>query len=210
MFEREISSRAIDEVSGLNRAFLNLASSSPESGARYGLGAELVARLHLLEPEHCRRLATQPFSLFNIRLHEAAVWEPLLQDRVRDANSETPCWPGEGSSEHQFLLVALGVIRDMARRNPHRASVLFGLEARLAVSLPNVEISRLPAIAAAARPWLRAVLAADTAWWDSMIVSACRGSAGPAGRDLGIHRTLQRALNLRDARLPHGRLCRRR
>ena len=210
MSERKIISREIDEIAGLNRAFLSLASGSPESGARYGLEADIVTRLHLLEPEHCRRLATQPFSLFSMRLHEVAAWEPLLQDRVRDIVSETPCWSSEGSSEQQFLLVALGVIRDMAGRDPHCASLLFGLEGRLAVSLPNVEISRLPAIADAARPWLRALLATDTAWWDSMIVSACQGNTSPGGRDLGIHRTLQRALNLRDARLPGGRLCRRR
>lgn len=210
MFERKTISRAIDEVAGLNRAFLNLASSSPEAGARCGLAAEIVARLHLLEPEHCKRLATQPFSLFSLRLHEAEAWEPLLQNRVRDAAGEAPCWSSEGSSEQQFLLVALGIVRDMAGRDPHCASLLFGLEAGLADSLPKVEITRLPAIAETVRPWLRALLADDTVWWDSMIVSACRGGTSGNGRDLGIHRTLQRALNLRDARLPRGRLCRRR
>lgn len=207
MFKKKVSARALNEVAGMNRAFLSLATSGPRACTRFGLEDDIVLRLHLLESDPMRRLAAVPFSLFSLALHDAAAWDSVLDRRVRDESAPT-CWARDGSSEQQFMIIALGGIRDIAGRDPQWASLLFGADPTLANSLAGVEIARLPALADSARPWLRARLAADREWWDALILSACRGGLSGGDRELGIHRTLQRALNLREARLPRGRICR--
>lgn len=207
MLKTKISSRALNEVAGMNRAFLSLVTSVTGACARFGLGDDIVLRLHLLESDPMRRLTAVPFSLFSLGLHDAAAWDSILDRRVRDATGLT-CWAQDGSSEQQFLIIALSGIREIAGRDPQWASLLFGADPELANALAGVEIARLPALADSARPWLRARLAADRAWWDALILSACRGGPSGGDRDLGIHRSLQRALNLQQARLPRGRICR--
>ena len=209
MYDRTISSWALEEVAGLNTAFLSLVTAGPDAAIRFGIGMDIAMRISLLENDRLLRLAGMPFSLFSIRLHDVTTWEAVLDCRVCDA-ATAPCWSQEGSSEQQFLIVALGGIRDIARRDIHWASVLFGAHPELARGIAGIEIARLPALADSARSWLRARLAGHYVWWDTLIVSASQGASHRGARELGIHKTMQRALNLGDARLPRGRICRRR
>jgi hypothetical protein len=208
MYDRELSSRALNEVAGTNRAFLSLVTAGPDAAIRFGVGVDIAMRISALEDEPLSGLAGMPFSLFSLRLHDLAAWQSVLDRRVRDA-AATPHWSREGSLEHQFLIIALSGIRDIAGRDPCWASALYGVHPKLAQIISEIEISQLPALADSARSWLRARLAGDDDWWGSLIVTACRGESHRGARELGIHRTMQRALNLRDAHLPRGRICRR-
>ena len=207
MYDRQISSRALNEAAGMNRAFLSLAVAGRDAAIRFGISGDIARRINLLEDEALLRLAAMPFSLFCIRLHDKEAWESVLDRRVRDA-AIAPRWPAEGSSVQQFLIMTLGGIRDIACRDPHWATLLFGVNPALARVVPEIEIARLPALADAARPLLRARMAGHEDWWGALITAACQGAPHRGAREFGIHRTVQQALNLRHARMPRGRLCR--
>jgi hypothetical protein len=208
MYDRKSSSRALMEVAGTNRAFLSLVTAGPDAAIRFGVGIDIAMRINALEERPLSGLAGMPFSLFSLRLHDLAAWQSVLDGRVRDT-AATPNWSREGSLEHQFLIIALSGVRDIAGTDPGWASALYGIHPMLAPIISRIEISQLPTLADSARSWLRARMAGHDDWWGSLIVTACRGESHRGARELGIHKTIQTALNLRGAQLPRGRLCRR-
>lgn len=206
-----ISNRAIRELIGVNNAFIALTAISGEGPCdrgRFGLDGDIVGRLRLMDRVARRRLADKPYALFSLRFHDIAGWDALLDQGVRDGVGVVS-WPDDGTRLHQFLVMVLGAMREMAGREPYSASVLFGVPPALGTALSRAEIGTLPALAEAVSPWLRARCAASGDWWSEMIVTAC--ARGRPSRDphRGIHASLMAALDLRRARLPDGRLCRR-
>lgn len=210
MMLRGISDRAMRELAGVNSAFVSMAVlESPEKGGCLGLKKETLARLRLLEDEALRRLARRPHALFTLRFHDVTGWTALLERRVRDGE-RLYSWPDEASRLHQFLVMTLVTVRELAEREPPAASVLFGIPPDLVGTLNRFDIGALPGVAAAVRPWLKACLGARPEWWSLNIIMSCARTLEPANFHRGVHGSLMRALNLNRARLREGRLCRRR
>lgn len=208
---RGISDRALRELAGVNGAFIALtAMGGPGTGGRgqFGLPGDTVERLRLMDLEARRRLADKPYALFNLRFHDLAAWDALLDEGVRDG-AGVVSWPDGGTRVHQFLVMVLGAMREVAGHEPFSASVLFGMPPVLAAALSRADIGTLPVLAEAVRPWLKARCAARADWWSEMIVAACGEGRPFPDPHRGIHASLMRALDLGRARLPEGRLCRR-
>jgi len=207
-----VSGKAMRELAEVNHAFLTLLVMSPvfeENRDLFGLDPDTVRRIRLLEEENLVRMGSGPFPLFSLRFHDLPGWGALLGSGVCE-DACAPTWPAECGRVHQFMVMALAAIRSVAGREPVSASILFGAPAELVTQLSAAEIRSLPAIAEAASPWLRARCAAMTNWWDGLIVSACRAEEYGPETHRGIHSSLVSALDLRRARLPEGRLYRRR
>jgi len=210
MMLRGISDWAMRELAGVNSAFVSMAAlESSNKDECFGLKKETLARLRLLEDEARCRLARRPHALFTMRFHDVTGWAALLEQRVRDGG-RVYSWPDEGSRLHQFLVMTLVTVRELAEREPPAASVLFGIPPELVGALNRFDIGVLPSVAVAVRPWLKACLGARPEWWSLNIIMSCARGLEPADFHRGVHGSLMRALNLNRARLREGRLCRRR
>ncbi len=206
-----VSGKAITDLEGVNRAFLELMTTGapvlPDTGC-FGLAADTIYRVRMLDDRCRRRVGHGQFPLFSVRFHDIAAWSAVLERGVRDEVGALT-WPADGGRVQQFLVMALAAIRGVAAREPVSASVLFGVPALLVADLSRIEIRALPGIAKAVTPWLRARCAAKTGWWERMIVSACQEGEGGVDNHRGVHSSLLGALSLGEARLPEGRLYRR-
>lgn len=207
-----VSDKAFRELAGVNQAFVDLLTmehAGEEDAERFGLGADIVRRIRLLDERCLGRIAGRPFPLFSLRFDDLAGWTAMLARGVRE-DAATLSWPVEGGRVQQFLVMAIAAIRAVAAREPVSASVLFGVPASLSADLARTEIRALPALAEAVSPWLQARYASMTDWWGGLILSACGAPGDAAATHRGVHSSLVGALNLRRARVPEGRLYRRR
>ena len=211
MLKTGVSQQAFEEVAGLNQAFFSLLRTCcrDDTGAWPGLQPATLNRLCLLDGESVQRLSRLPFALFSLRLHDLPVWESVTECGVSEASGPGE-WPDDGSRRHQFLVIALGTLRDMARTEPLSTSLLFGIPRDFASAISRTELAGLPVIADAIPPWRRARHAARWEWWEAIVTDAALCRPGVAQRHVGVHLSLQRALSLQNARLPRGRLCRNR
>jgi hypothetical protein len=207
-----VSDRAFRELAGVNQAFLDLLTmenAGEEGAVQFGLGAGIVHRIRLLDERCLERIARRPFPLFSLRFDDRNSWAAVLARGVRD-DAAGLSWPVDGGRVQQFLVMAIAAIRAVAAREPVSASVLFGVPASLSADLARTEIRALPAVAEAVSPWLQAKCATMSDWWSGMILFACGASTDTSATHRGIHSSLVSALNLRRARVPEGRLYRRR
>ena len=209
MLNSGLSQRALEEIAGLNHAFLGLMTGCHHGGPGtwLGLESETIRRLCLLDAEALDRLGRLPFALFSLHLNDRPAWDTLLERGVADV-SDPAGWPDDGSRRQQFLMMALAAMRDMAATDRFSTSRLFGLPGELATAISRTDIVWLPIMAAAIKPWLRARHADRRDWWDAIITDADLDRPGVAQRHFGVQLSLQGALGLKQARLPRGRLCR--
>lgn len=209
MLSTGVSQRALEEVAGLNHAFFTLlkACDGEEMAAWLGLQPATIRHLYSLDGQSVQRLSRLPFALFSLRLHDLPVWESVVECGVSEASGPGG-WPDDASGRQQFLVMALGALRDMARTEPLSTSLLFGIPRDLARAIAKTEIAWLPVIADAIKPWLRARHADRWEWWEAIVSNAALSRTGVAQLHFGVHLSLQRALSLQNARLPRGRLCR--
>lgn len=207
-----VSDKAFRELAGVNQAFIDLVTienAGEKDADRFGLGAGIVRRIRLLDAHCLERIARRPFPLFSLRFDDLASWTAVLARGVRE-DAAGLSWPVEGGRVQQFLVMAIAAIRAVAAREPVSASVLFGVPASLSADLARTEIRALPGVAEAVSPWLRAKCANMNDWWAGLILTACGASVDASATHRGIHSSLVSALKLRRARLPEGRLYRRR
>lgn len=207
-----VSDKAFRELAGVNQAFMDLLTMEQDPDEdidRFGLGAGIVRRIRLLDEPCLERIARRPFPLFSLRFHDLNGWSAVLARGVRE-DAAALSWPLEGGRVQQFLVMAITSIRVVASREPVSASVLFGVPACLSADLARTEIRALPVLAEAVSPWLQAKCASMSEWWAGLIVSACGAAVDTSATHRGVHSSLISALNLRRARVPEGRLYRRR
>lgn len=215
MYAAAISHRARGELSGINRIFLDLivreaARNDLEDMKALGLRGDVVRRLVSIPEEGLERIADCPFALCSYGFDDLEAWQTLLRGQVRDAGCSTTS-PTVGRPLLEFVVLSLGVVREMAANEAHAASLFFGMPRELAPRFAGLDIGQLPLLATGAGQRLRARLSHHPDFW-SELLQACR--AGPearlgAARDLGLQLTLQRALQLTGCRLRDGRLYRR-
>jgi len=215
MYEAGISSRAKDELASINRIFLDLIvrGVAPEGSAvvpAMGLSAELVHRITSLDDAGLDHIARCPFSLCSYGFHDLEAWHALLRKQVKDSDRRSPC-ALLNTAQTQFVIMSLGVVREMAANETHAAALFFGMPRELGVCFARLDLAQLPLVAESAARRMHARLARHPRFWSDLVGASAGGSSIRLGvaRDLGLQLTLQRALLLTGCRLSNGRLYRR-
>jgi hypothetical protein len=215
MYEAGISSRARDELASINRIFLDLIvkDANPKSTApvpAMGLSGELVNRIRSLDDAGLNQIACCPFSLCSYGFHDLEAWHALLRKQVQDSERNLPGAP-VNSVQIQFVIMSLGVVREMAANETHAAALFFGMPRELAVSFARLDLAQLPTVAEIAARRMHARLARHPRFWSELVDASlnCSSARLTAAGDLGLQLTLQRALLLTGCRLGNGRLFRR-
>jgi hypothetical protein len=215
MYEAGISSRAKDELASINRVFLDLIVRGAMSRGStrvpaMGLSADVVRRIASLDDAGLENITRCPFSLCSYGFHDLEAWHALLRKQVRDSDRRSP---GAllNTAQSQFVIMSLGVVREMAANETHAAALFFGMPRELGVSFARLDLAQLPAVAESAARRMHARLARHPSFWSELIGASADGSPVRLGaaRDLGLQLTLQRALLLTGCRLSNGRLYRR-
>lgn len=215
MYEAGISSRARDELASINRIFLDLIvkDANPKGAApvpMMGLSGELVSRIRSLDDAGLNQIACCPFSLCSYGFHDLEAWHALLRKQVQDSERNLPGAP-VNSVQIQFVIMSLGVVREMAANETHAAALFFGMPRELAVSFARLDLAQLPTVAEIAARRMHARLARHPRFWSELVDASlnCSSARLTAAGDLGLQLTLQRALLLTGCRLSNGRLFRR-
>lgn len=157
----QLSRHLLRELSSLNYRFIRLLIESPDDPDRFGLTAGVHRRLCLLEPEDQRRLASCPYSLFELQLDEPAVW----QRRFENQTSATS-FPG---GAHPFTLAVLMYTQQLAVENTDLGRLLLGLAPRVAEQFRQATIGKLIDSAPAVSKQLRVRLINDPHFWPDLV-----------------------------------------
>jgi hypothetical protein len=209
-----ISRMALEDLWSMNQVFVALmqshAAARPGTGAgHFGLAPGLMARLARLDAAERAGIGRCPFALCSFGFQDLELWQRLLGRKVSEpANREH--WPGQASRRRQFTVMALGLVRSLAAREPHAADLFFGLPADFGAAFADFDLAQLPRLAGQAEVHLRARLGDHPRFWSELLAAASSGSAARcrAIRDLGLQLTLQRALRIEGAKPRCGVLCR--
>lgn len=209
-----ISRRARDELAGLNRIFVALLArkapgrSHPEDGV-LGLPSACALRIGRLEQDSLAWLVSCPFALCSFGFQDVEAWHALLGRQVRDT-AQTGRWTGVAKPISHFLLMALGVVRELAATEAHAAAMFFGMPPVLTDSFADVGLAQLPLLAADSSSRLHARLAGHPCFWPELLSaldSRCQTRLR-AATDLGLQLTIQKALRLEGSRPRPTVLCR--
>lgn len=216
MYEAGISSRARDELASINRIFLDLIvkDANPKGAAPVpvmGLSGELVNRIRSLDDAGLNQIACCPFSLCSYGFHDLEAWHALLRKQVQDSERNNSPRTLVNGAQIQFVIMSLGVVREMAANETHAAALFFGMPRELAVSFARLDLAQLPTVAEIAARRMHARLARHPRFWSELVDASinCSSARLTAAGDLGLQLTLQRALLLTGCRLGNGRLFRR-
>ena len=155
----QLSRRLLQELSSLNYRFVQLVldSSDPE---RVGLPAPLYQRLLGLDESDHRRLASCPYSLFELQLDSPGTWQRWL---------DTDTVAVKPSIAHHFTLAVLMYTRQLAVENADLGRMLLGLAPRVAEQFRRASIGRLMDIAPAVSEHLRVRLIDDPHFWPDLV-----------------------------------------
>lgn len=155
----QLSRRLLQELSSLNFRFVQLVLDCPDPG-RVGLPDSVYQSLIGLDETDYRRLASCPYSLFELQLDSPATWQRWLDT---DAVVEQP------SSAHQFTLAVLMYTRQLAVENADLGRMLLGLAPRVAEQFRRISIGRLMDIAPSVSRHLRVRLIDDPHFWPDLV-----------------------------------------
>lgn len=156
----QFSRRLLRELASLNYRFVQLVIESDQDPGRFGLSNTLLERLCRLDEPNLRRLASCPYSLFELKLDSPATWQRWLE---ADATASSP------SNAHHFTLAALMYTRQLAVENADLGRMLLGLVPRVAEQFRRASIGRLMDIAPDVSTQLRVRLIDDPNFWPDLV-----------------------------------------
>lgn len=152
----------LGDLHALNRQFLELAIEHEPLADSAGFDRCTQQALHGLGARELERLATCPYSLFDIAFAEAAVWRSVLADPPAvDASA-----PTDASA---FSLAALLFTRQLCQHHDGMARLLLGMTEEVVGLLAVHDLPALSACAFAGRPLLRARLADHPHFWSDLL-----------------------------------------
>ncbi len=155
----QLSRRLLEELASLNYRFIHLVlqSNDPE---RFGLSEALFQRLcHLNDDDH-RRLASCPYSLFELQLDNPGAWQRWLDIEAAADRS---------SNVHHFTLAVLMYTRQLAVENADLGRLLLGLAPRVAEQFRRASIGRLLDVSPGVSAHLRVRLIDDPKFWPDLV-----------------------------------------
>ncbi len=131
----DLSRHLLRELSSLNYRFIKLLTETKDDPCQYGLSDQLHRRLCNLNEEDRRRLASCPYSLFELKLDDTTTWQQWL-------NAEVQLSPAP-SAIHTFTLAVLMYTQQLAVENTDLGRLLLGLTPRVAEQFRRSTIGRL-------------------------------------------------------------------
>ncbi len=161
---RQSESRLLRDLYALNRQFLGLLLGDDDRAGSL-LEPWLLAKLSALSDAQLERLATCPYSLFDLRFADAAAW----RDRPQQATAHPPRLDGRVGYGAPVSLAALLFARQLADHYPDLARLLLGMSNDVARLLADQTLPTLTAVAFARPPWLEARLAGHPHFWPDLI-----------------------------------------
>ena len=171
-----LDASTLDTIRESNHGFLTLVirrhSADPTPDV-FGLSAANAAAVAALDETGRRTLAGCPYTLFNLRLDDAAFWRRLAAD-YRD--------PGRDSvaDEAAFVRTALFLAWHLARNNAFAAAIALGMTPPVRRVWLRLPLPALAAASGAALPQLAARWGAQPRFWQRLLQVVA-----PAGRALG-------------------------
>lgn len=156
-----LSRHLLRELSSLNYRFIQLLTETEDDPDRFGLSEKLHARLCRLKEEDRRRLASCPYSLFELKLSDPAMWQQWLSVDVK-----TPSPP---STMHPFTLAVLMYTQQLAVENTDLGRLLLGLAPRVAEQFRRSSIGRLMDSAPVVSENLQVRLIDDPNFWPDLV-----------------------------------------
>lgn len=155
----QLSRRLLQELTSLNLRFIKLLVATREPGDP-GLTDAVHERLCGLSETDQRRLASCPYSLFELQLDDAATWQ-----RRFDADIV----PAPPADAHAFSLAVLMYTRQLAVENADLGRLLLGLAPRVAELFRRESIGRLMDRAPAVSEHLSVRLIDDPNFWPDLV-----------------------------------------
>lgn len=155
----------LSQVHALNQAFLEYALSR-----RDRLVAELATGIQERLAAGCgdvrRRLARCPFLLFSVSEDDERIWAPFFGNEPQRDLLEEGARPG--AEELELTCAALGLIWQLAKRNPYAARVVSGASLAWCDQIAGVALVDLIRYSASRRMLLRFRSAGDAAFWTQL------------------------------------------
>ena len=156
------SVRALGELASLNKRFVLLLRSSEDTAKQLGLPVNLYERLSLLPDEDVQRLASCPYSLFNLDFADDRPWSQML---ATGNERKTPAL----MSQEAFALAAAIYAQRLAIDNTDLARLLLGMSRPVVGMLRNISVGKLIDHNAVTARRLRVRLIDDPHFWPDLV-----------------------------------------
>ncbi len=164
--ESHVSFEHLISIRGLNRRFLDLASS--------GLVAPgLSARVSPLSSSQRAAAADCPYALFDLRFQDDTYWRGRLAGASRIADE-----PRAAADTVDFVRLGLFYAWHVTSGGGLIAHLLLGMHANTAEAFRRVSVDELPALAAAEASNLTARWSHCHAYWSALIDAAAQPDPG--------------------------------
>ena len=156
----------LNDLHDLNRQFLALVMQTDSPDTTAALDHCTREALRALADEQLERLATCPYSLFDVHFADAAVWREVVADEppAFDAGLGVVS-PARGA----FMLAALLYTRQLCQHHDDMARLLLGMTQEVAQLLSSATLSALTACAFTGEPTLTARLAEHPNFWSDLL-----------------------------------------
>ncbi len=164
---RRSQSTLLGDLHGLNRQFLSLLLSDDQPETTAGLDDCVRATLGSLNDMALERLATCPYSLFDVRFGQADIWRDVLaSDAATAAPDQTVAVsPSAGA----FVLATLLYTRQICQHHDDMARLLLGMTEETVQLLGSQPLGKLTNCAFGGRPALTARLHNHPHFWPDLI-----------------------------------------
>ncbi|MEM6638454.1 MAG: hypothetical protein AAF610_00990 [Pseudomonadota bacterium] len=151
----------LSDLHDMNRQFIDLVVSDEPFADRAGLDRCAQQALQGLSERELERLATCPYSLFDIAFADAGVWQQI------DASQLTPLsTPDPGAA---LALTVLIYARQLCQQHDDVARLFLGMTDTVVRLLATRDLPALTACAFAAEPPLKAKLAGHPHFWSDLL-----------------------------------------
>jgi len=163
---RRSPSTLLGDLHGLNRQFIALILQSDTPKTTAGLDDCQRETLSALDATQLERLATCPYSLFDVSFADASTWRhelALAQDPL-DAQLDVVS-PAAGT----FVLATLLYTRQLCQHHDDMARLLLGMTEEVVRILAAPSLSALTACAFSGNPPLTAKLASHPHFWSDLM-----------------------------------------
>ncbi len=164
---RRSQSTLLSDLHGLNRQFLSLLLSDDQPETTAGLDECIRATLGSLNNMALERLATCPYSLFDVRFGHAAIWREEL---AQDTPVTTPSQPiAVSPTAGAFVIATLLYTRQICQHHDDMARLLLGMTEETVQLLAAQPLGKLTNCAFSGRPALTARLHNHPHFWPDLI-----------------------------------------
>lgn len=156
----------LHDLHDLNRQFLALVIQADTPDTTAALDDCTREALHSLTREQRERLATCPYSLFDVHFADASLWRETMAHAPPDIDEGmTSVSPAGGA----FVLATLLYTRQLCQHHDDMARLLLGMTEEVVQLLAAASLRALTACAFSGQPTLTARLARHPNFWPDLL-----------------------------------------